>query len=363
MVQPHAHFRARSVEAWAVRPDGTRVPLLKIADWDARWQDRYLYAAPVWLPPGTRIEARYVFDNSAANPRNPVLPPEPAEWGWRTRDEMGDVWFQLMVARDADRPKLVRDTRVKMLAEDALGCEALLRREPGHIALQNDTAMIYMALDRPADALTHFEAVRQRQPDSAPARFNEAVALEALGRIAEAEAGYREAVRREPDYSAALNNLGALSMRAGRAGEARKLLERAVKANPANGEARANLGLLLIASGEPDRAVSEVNEALRRQPDLVAGLTPFAWLLAAHPHDGVRRPAAARALALRIVEATLRRDAGALDVLAAAYAAEGDFDAAVRVADEALALADGAVAGAIRARLALYRAGLPFVLA
>lgn len=361
-VQPHAHFRAREVEAWAALPDGTRRELLRITDWDARWQDRYQYHAPVRLPAGTRIVAAYSFDNSTANPRNPVHPPQAAEWGWRTSDEMGDVWFQLVAARDAERPKLLRETRARMLAEDALGCEVLLRREPDHVALRNDAALIYMALARPAEALTHFAFVRRRQPDSAPAWFNEGVALEALGRLGEAEDRYREAVRRQPAYSAALNNLGAMSMRAGRTEAARDFLEQAVKADPANGEARANLGLSLIASGDPDRAVSEVNEALRVQPELVGGLTPVAWLLAAHPEGRARRPAAALTLATRIVDATHRGDANALDALAAASAALGDFEAATRVVTEAIGLADAASAPAMRTRLALYREGKAFVL-
>jgi Flp pilus assembly protein TadD len=361
-VQPHAHFRARQVDAWAALPDGTRQPLLRITDWDARWQDRYRYRAPVRLPAGTRIDATYVFDNSADNPRNPVQPPAAAEWGWRTSDEMGDVWFQLVAVNDAERGRLAGDTRRKMLAEDALGCEHLLARDPDHVPLRNDTAMIYMALGRAAEALPHFESVTRRQPDSAPAWFNEGVALEALGRLSDAEDRYREAVRRQPAYSAALNNLGALAMRAGRMEDARDSLEHAVTADPANGEARANLGLLLIAVGEPDRAVSEVTEALRLQPDLAARMTPFVWLLAAHPSDRSRRPDAAFALASRIVEATGRTNAAALDVLAAAAAARGEFDTAVEVVIEALAIADAQAAGAMQARLALYRERRPFVL-
>jgi tetratricopeptide (TPR) repeat protein len=362
VVQPHAHFRAREVDAWATLPDGSRQPLLRIADWDARWQDRYRYRAPVRLPAGTRIVAAYVFDNSAANPRNPVQPPALAEWGWRTSDEMGDVWFQMLSAADGDRARLNREARRKMLDEDALGCEVLLRREPDHVPLRNDAGLIYMALDRPADALRHFEAVTRLQPGIAAAWFNEGVALEALGRVEDAAARYREALTRQPGYSAALNNLGALSMRSGRLDVAREALEAAVKADPRNVEARANLGLLLVGAGEPDRALAEVNEALRLQPDLIGRLTPFAWLLATHPSAGVRRPEAAGALAARIVEATGRQEAAALDALAATQAARGEFDAAVRTAGEALTQATGEHAAAIRERLALYRAGRPFVL-
>ena len=188
-------------------------------------------------------------------------------------------------------------------------------------------------------------------------------ALEALGRPGDAEARYREALRRQPEYSAALNNLGALAMRAGRTEPARAALELAVEADAANGEARANLGMLLMASGDPDRAVREVDEALRVEPDLVGSLTPFAWLLAAHPSGSARRPAAALTLATRIVDATHRRNPDALDVLAAAYAAQGDFATATRLVTEALAGTNASNADAMRARLALYREGKAFVLA
>jgi tetratricopeptide (TPR) repeat protein len=361
-VQPHAHFRAREVDAWALRPDGTRQPLLRITDWDARWQDRYRYRAPVRLPAGTRLVTSYVFDNSAANPRNPVQPPALAEWGWRTSDEMGDVWFQMISVSETDRTRLSRESRQKMLAEDALGSEVLLRREPDHVALRNDAAVIYMALGRPAEALRHFEAVTRLRPGNASAWFNEGVALEALGRTDAAAARYADALKQQPDYSAALNNLGALWLRAGRVDAAREKLEAAVAADPRNVEARANLALLLAGAGEADRALAEVNEALRLQPDLAGALTPIAWLMATHPSAAVRRPEAARTLAARIVDATERRDPAALDALAAAHAAAGEFEAAMAAANEALAHTTGEQAAAVRERLELYKAKRPFVL-
>lgn len=361
-VQPHAHFRAREVEATALLPDGTRRPLLRIGDWDARWQDRYRYRTPLRLPAGTRVVARFRYDNSATNPRNPVQPPVLAEWGWRTSDEMGDVWLQLVTASDGERERLAGETRLKMQTEDALGCEQLLRREPQHVALRNDAAVIYMSLGRPADALRHFEVVTALEPASAAAWFNEGVALEALGRPREAADRYRAAITRRSGYSAAHNNLGAVLLREGRMDEARASLERAVETDPANLEARANLATVLIGSGEADAALDQVQQLLRQPPDFVARLTPLAWLLAAHPSAAIRRPDAARELAMRVVAASHRRDPAALDALAAALAAGGRFDEAVRVATEALAIAGPSDAEAIRARVTLYQQRQPFVL-
>src|SRR5258708_24872666 len=55
-IQPHAHYRARSVSAIARLPDGTRRPLIAIRHWDFNWQDQYRYAMPFWLPAGTKLE-------------------------------------------------------------------------------------------------------------------------------------------------------------------------------------------------------------------------------------------------------------------------------------------------------------------
>src|SRR5205814_2167291 len=120
-VQPHAHYRARTMRADATLPSGARRPLITIASWDFNWQDRYRYASPFWLPAGTRIDMEYVFDNSDANPRNPDRPPERESWGWRSSDEMADVWLQVMTRSEDGRPRLATASRRNTAPEDASG--------------------------------------------------------------------------------------------------------------------------------------------------------------------------------------------------------------------------------------------------
>jgi hypothetical protein len=74
-VQPHAHYLAREVRGTARLPDGRVQPLIYVRDWDFRWQQFYRYATPFTLPKGTTLSMEFVFDNSAANPRNPSRPP------------------------------------------------------------------------------------------------------------------------------------------------------------------------------------------------------------------------------------------------------------------------------------------------
>jgi tetratricopeptide (TPR) repeat protein len=361
-IQPHAHYRARSVDVQATLPNNTRRALLRIDDWDINWQDRYVYQSPITLPVGTRLSMSFVFDNTAGNPRNPDRPPARARWGWRSTDEMADVWIQVSTSSDDDRARLGRAISEKMLTEDAIGAEVLLQREPDHLLLRNDAAQIYMALGQPANALRHFSAVSAMTPASAPARFNEGVALEALGRAADAAAKYRDAIRLDPRYAPALNNAGALALRDGRIADARAAFERAVDADPANADAHANLGLSLIGDGESDAGLRQIERALDIAPDRVGGLTPHVVLLAAHADASARRPAAAFALAERVARAATDR-AAALDALAICHAALGRFDEAIQIAGAALSAAPAeSLSAAIRARIALYQKQQPFVL-
>jgi hypothetical protein len=87
-LMPHAHALARSMKAEAILPDGTKRPLVTIADWDPAWQSMYWFKTPMHLPKGARVRFAITYDNSAANLRNPHQPPQEVRHGEGTKDEM-----------------------------------------------------------------------------------------------------------------------------------------------------------------------------------------------------------------------------------------------------------------------------------
>ncbi len=107
-VSGHAHYLCKEMKATATLPDGSTQPLLWIKDWDFNWQDRYNYQSPVVLPKGTRIDVKLVYDNSAANPRNPRNPPQQVWWGEQSFDEMGSVTLMAQAVNKEDEPALRR---------------------------------------------------------------------------------------------------------------------------------------------------------------------------------------------------------------------------------------------------------------
>ena len=354
-VQPHAHYLAREISGFATLPDGTRRTLISIADWDLRWQHVYRYETPVPLPKGTTVTMEYLYDNSAGNPRNPAAPPVRVSWGQQSREEMGDLWLQLATGTPAERQLLDETFRSKWMATDAIGLEALIRRDPRRAALRDDIAVLYMELNRPADAIPHFEAALTLNPGLAPAYFNYGTALASIGRVDGAVVQYRRAIELRPNYAVAHNNLGNALLRLGQPEAALASFRDAARIDPQLGEAHLNVGLIARALGDFPEAVARFRRAVELNPDWVTAVSSLASLLAAAPAPAVRRPLEAVQLSDRAVTLTLRRDANTLDVLAVAHAAAGDFERAIAVADEALALnPPAAVARMIRAHRELF---------
>jgi hypothetical protein len=108
----HAHYLGKNMKLEATRPDGAKVPLLWIPDWDFAWQDRYPYKAPFVLPKGTRIDVTLVYDNSADNPHQPSNPPKEVWWGEGSFDEMGSMTVQVTAVHKEDEPELQRAIRI-----------------------------------------------------------------------------------------------------------------------------------------------------------------------------------------------------------------------------------------------------------
>jgi Flp pilus assembly protein TadD/mono/diheme cytochrome c family protein len=394
-VQPHAHYRAADVTGTATFPDGTARTVIHIGAWDFRWQHVYRYAEPIRLPRGTTLAMRYVYDNSADNPRNPQVPPARVRWGQRSFDEMGDLWFQLATDSDADRARLRGEVQSKMTAEDLIGLDTMLLSAPDDASMHDDAGVLALLLGRPAVAVSHFRATAAIKPEAASSHYNLGTALTQAGLFDDAIAAYERALAIDPRYAKALNNLGDTLMAVGRVAAAVPRYEQAVALDPSMPESRNNLGAALWRRGDYARAERELREALRLRPeyaepyfnlghlavrtgniaaaaahfrraaalkpDWVLALTTASWVLATAGDPAVRAPADAVALAGRAAELTGGQDPRVLDGLAVAQAAAGRFDDAVRTARAALALAAPPLSTAIAARLALFERGEAFV--
>lgn len=124
---PHMHLLGKEMKATATLPDGSIRPLIWIKDWDFNWQGQYLYADPVALPRGTRIDVEAYYDNSADNPLNPNSPPQQVTWSEQTTDEMGICHFRY-VCKSPDALLKMNLNYLNYVTDQQQKYEQMLRR-------------------------------------------------------------------------------------------------------------------------------------------------------------------------------------------------------------------------------------------
>jgi tetratricopeptide (TPR) repeat protein len=360
-VQPHAHYRAREITGTATSPDGATRTLIHIADWDFRWQHVYRFVTPFSLPKGTRLTMRYTYDNSSDNAANPTRPPQRVVWGQRSRDEMGDLWIQVLTKDDRDLIALDNQFRSKSAAEDVIGYQRMLESEPESVALHDDLAGLYIELGRADDAVAQFEASAKLKPELAATHFNLGLALTLAGRMDDAISQYQQALAIRADYALAHNNLGGILLQIGRPADAFAHLTEAVRIDPVNAQAQNNLGVAFRDRGDEAAAIDHFHRAVLASPNFAPAISNLAWMLATASDDRLRNQDLGLRLAAQAAELTERRDPLALDVLAAAFAAAGEFERAIETARAAWQLApEGPLKAEIRAREQLYSQHRPY---
>jgi len=95
-INPHMHLLGKSFWAFAIKPGGDTIPLIRIPKWDFRWQYFYTFTHLIHIPAGSVIKAIAVYDNTKNNKLNPFNPPRPVgerNGSMRTTDEM----FQFII--------------------------------------------------------------------------------------------------------------------------------------------------------------------------------------------------------------------------------------------------------------------------
>ncbi|MEN9574179.1 MAG: hypothetical protein RL514_2034 [Verrucomicrobiota bacterium] len=218
------------------------------------------------------------------------------------------------------------------------------------LAARKDYAGAAAAL---ADAL-------QLAPQDGDARVDRAAYLAASNQEDEALTLLLETVQLHPTNALARSNLGGLLSRKGRGEEALTQYRAALELAPGNPDTRHNYAVALARNGRSLEARAEFETVLRGKPDHLPALQQLAWLLATQ--HGYRD--APRSLFLAKLALAAKVSPATLDVAAAANAAGGNFDGAVRLATQAIHLAREAkllaLEDAIRARLLLYQAQQPY---
>jgi tetratricopeptide (TPR) repeat protein len=264
-VYPHAHYLAKEMRGTATLPDGSEQSLIWIRQWDFRWQDRYRYRSPLFLPRGTRLSMRFTYDNSAANPNSRVHA-QRVRSGPRSTDEMAQLWLEVVPRRPEDAAVLKGDFARRALLAELAGAEMNVRLEPRVAAARNMLAMKYLQAGRPADAQAELEEASRIDPRDAEVQSNIGMLLQAQGRLSEAMDVLHTAARLKPKDDGVHFNLGTVLLAAGQPDAAMREFQTAIALNPENADAHFNLALILGPRNRLDDAIAHLRRAVEINP-------------------------------------------------------------------------------------------------
>ena len=180
-------------------------------------------------------------------------------------------------------------------------------------------------------------------------------------RFAEAAPHLQLALQTQPENRNTHKMLSLALVQAKRYAEAVPLLESLATSAPKDGTAHLWLAHSLVRVRRAKEAVIHYRAALRLQPDSLLAMNELAWLLATHSNAAIRAPKESLELAQKASQASEQTNPAVLDTLAAALAATGNFDSAIKTAERALSLAnDDQLANDLRRRLNVYQARRPY---
>jgi Flp pilus assembly protein TadD len=364
-IYPHAHYLGKQLEAWSIAPDGTRTPLILIKDWDIDRQSVYSYRKPLLLPAGSVLHMRYVYDNSAANPRNPANPPVRVRSGNRSTDEMGHLWLQVLPMHPMERNAAGKEGDARMLLERAW-MEHRLTRDPTDSLAAYNLASLDSMSGNPAGAIAIYRKLAGAESNNPRVATSLGAAQQQNGDWQSALATYRHALTLDPNYADARYDLAILELQRDQYDTAAADFRALLQQHADDAAAHAGLGAALAQLEQPDAARAEFDRALALDPAEPDALANYASLelannnpqhaqelltraVAAGAHDAAtyqqlafadqqtRHPAEAEA-ALRSAIAADPADPTSHSLLAQLLAARGDVADAIREQQAALHL-------------------------
>jgi tetratricopeptide (TPR) repeat protein len=235
------------------------------------------------------------------------------------------------------------------------------RLAPDSAAVHHDLATLLLRQRSYTEARTELDAAIRLRPDFFEAYVNRGVVEFAEGRTASAIAWYERSLAIAGDNPTAHYNLGFAYTTLGNFESARRHYQRASAIAPHDTQSLLGLARLSALQQRLPDAMAGYRRVLTLEPRMLGALLDLAWILATSADGSVRDAAEAVRLAERALDTSPSDLPTSLDVLAAAYAADGQTARAVATARRALTLVSDAggpdeLRDGLARRLATYEA-------
>ena len=243
-----------------------------------------------------------------------------------------------------------------------------IRTEPTNARAIGNLANMYVKQGRFAEAEPLLRQAIGLQSNFVGAYANLGVVLASRGDYAGAIEAFEKAneVNIELGHDKvphACAGLGEIFYRTGRYAEALENLDFALRNGMTQPQVYLNYAEVLIRLGQPEPAIANFQQALNAPPTAEDATLGLLWIRASHPDTRFRNAQQAARLAERLERSRSMEKPQVMDAVAAAYAANGDYDRAATLARDAVPKALEAqrpeMAERIEARYLRYRQQQP----
>jgi Flp pilus assembly protein TadD len=239
-----------------------------------------------------------------------------------------------------------------------------LQMQPDSWDAEYNLGMALVAKGQVDEAILHCERAVGMRPTDPDAQVSLGNALIQKGRVDEAITHYQKAITARPDYFLARYSLGHALLEKGELDGAIQVCRSALLLRPLDADCHTTLAIALEEKGNPAEAILHYKKALELAPESISTLTNLAWLLATSQDASLRNGAKAVELANKAERLVGGTNTLVLRSLAAAYAENGEFAKAIRIARSAVQLARMHGEDSLRAdldqQIALYQLGMPY---
>jgi tetratricopeptide (TPR) repeat protein len=232
---------------------------------------------------------------------------------------------------------------------------------PGLADARNNLGRVFLKEEKPNEAIECFNELIRRKEDTAEVYYNLAAAMSKQGKYDEAIKYFNKALELDPKYPNVQSEMGTVLLMAGRTKEAVAKFNKSLETSTDPMEVYVNLAIAYSRLGDDELSKQNRLKAMELKTDNPDVLNNLAWLLATGNNTSTEDADKAIGLAQLACELTKNEKAEQLDTLAAAYAAAGRFEEAVKTAGQAIDMAKAGgrkdLVSEIQNRVEFYRTG------
>ena len=203
-----------------------------------------------------------------------------------------------------------------------------LKRKPGQAGVLNNRGQARYLKNDYAAAVVDLNAAIELDPGHFVALNNRALCYIAVEQFDDALPDLNAALQLNGEYPEALNNRGVVHSRKGNYQAAIVDFSAALKIDEKYIDAYGNRAFAYVQRGDDAAAINDLRTAMIKDPGNFQAVNDLAWIYATSQQASTRDPGEAVRLATAACRMSQYEDWNALDTLAVAHAANGDFDAA-----------------------------------